>query len=313
MKAVLQYRTSPGFAAIIEQSRGTVAVAIVDEDDAAGFAREIANAAVLLHVLKPVTAQMMDAAPKLKLIQKIGVGVNTIDLDAANARGIAVCNMPGTNSQAVAELTLGLMLGALRQLAYLDPLTRSGNGWHPDPALVDRVGEIGGRTVGFLGYGAIPQLLAPALIALGAQVIYTARSPKPDLPGAAVPFNELLAHSDILSLHVPLTGATERIINAAALAAMKPGAVLVNTARGGLVDAAALHAALANGHLAGAGLDVFDAEPAPADNPLFALPNVLVTPHVAWITQETLRRSMVVAFENARRIAQGTDLLHRVA
>ncbi|MFM5953207.1 MAG: 2-hydroxyacid dehydrogenase [Novosphingobium sp.] len=313
MKAVLQYRASPGFAAIIEQSPGTISVAIVDEDDAAGFAREIADAAVLLHVLKPVTAQMMDAAPQLKLIQKIGVGVNTIDLDAASARGIAVCNMPGTNSQAVAELTLGLMLGALRQLAYLDPLTRSGNGWHPDPALVDRVGEIGGRTVGFLGYGAIPQLLAPALIALGAQVIYTARSPKPDLPGAAVPFNELLAHSDILSLHVPLTGATERIINAAALAAMKPGAVLVNTARGGLVDAAALHAALANGHLAGAGLDVFDAEPAPADNPLFALPNVLVTPHVAWITQETLHRSMVVAFENARRIAQGTDLLHRVA
>ncbi|MDP3908569.1 D-isomer specific 2-hydroxyacid dehydrogenase family protein [Novosphingobium sp.] len=313
MKAVLQYRASPGFAAIIEQSRGAVAVAIVDEDDAAAFMREIADAAVLLHVLKPVTAQMMDAAPQLKLIQKIGVGVNTIDLDAARARGIAVCNMPGTNSQAVAELTMGLMLGALRQLAYLDPLTRAGNGWHPDAALVDRVGEIGGRTVGFLGYGAIPQLLAPALIALGARVIYTANSPKPDLPGVAVSFAELLTHSDILSLHVPLTGATERIIDSAALAAMKPGAVLVNTARGGLVDEAALHAALTSGMLAGAGLDVFGAEPASADNPLFALPNVLVTPHVAWITQETLRRSMIVAFENARRVAQGADLLHRVA
>lgn len=313
MKAVLQYRASPGFAEIIEQRRGTIAVAIVDEDDAAGFTREIADAAVLLHVLKPVTAQMMDAAPQLKLIQKIGVGVNTIDLDAARARGIAVCNMPGTNSQAVAELTLGLMLGTLRQLAYLDPLTRAGNGWHPDPARVDRVGEIGGRTVGFLGYGAIPQLLAPALIALGARVIYTANSPKPGLPGEAVPLADLLAHSDILSLHIPLTGATERIIDGAALAAMKPGAILVNTARGGLVDEAALHAALASGQLAGAGLDVFDAEPAPAGNPLFALPGVLVTPHVAWITQETLRRSMIVAFENARRLAQGADLLHRVA
>lgn len=313
MKAVLQYRASPGFAAIIEQSRGAVAVAIVDEDDDAAFMREIADAAVLLHVLKPVTAAMMDAAPQLKLIQKIGVGVNTIDLDAARARGIAVCNMPGTNSQAVAELTLGLMLGALRQLAYLDPLTRAGNGWHPDPALVDRVGEIGGRTVGFLGYGAIPQLLAPALIALGARVIYTARSAKPGLPGEAVPFAALLTQSDILSLHAPLTAETQHIINADSLAAMKPGAILVNTARGGLVDEAALHIALASGRLAGAGLDVFDAEPAPAGNPLFALPNVLVTPHVAWITQETLRRSMVVAFENARRIAAGTDLLHRVA
>lgn len=313
MKAVLQYRASPGFAEIIDQSRGAVSVAIVDEDDAAAFTREIADAAVLLHVLKPVTAAMMDAAPQLKLIQKIGVGVNTIDLDAARARGIAVCNMPGTNSQAVAELTLGLMLGALRQLAYLDPLTRAGNGWHTDPALVDRVGEIGGRTVGFLGYGAIPQLLAPALIALGARVIYTARSAKPGLPGEAVPFAALLAQSDILSLHAPLTAETQHIINADSLAAMKPGAVLVNTARGGLVDEGALHAALASGRLAGAGLDVFDAEPAPAGNPLFALPNVLVTPHVAWITQETLRRSMVVAFENARRIAAGADLLHRVA
>lgn len=313
MKAVLQYRASPGFAAIIEAARGAVPVAIVDEDDAAGYAREIADAQVLLHVLKPVTAAMMNAGPDLKLIQKIGVGVNTIDLDAARARGIAVCNMPGTNSQAVAELTLGLMLGALRQLAYLDPLTRAGQGWHPDAALIDRVGEIGGRTVGFLGYGAIPQLLAPALIALGARVIYTARSPKPDAPGEAVPLAELLAQSDILSLHAPLTAETQRIIDGPALAAMKPGAVLVNTARGGLVDEAALHAALVSGHLGAAGLDVFDAEPAHADNPLFALPNVLVTPHVAWITQETLRRSMVVAFENVRRIAAGEALLHRVA
>ena len=144
-------------------------------------------------------------------------------------------------------------------------------------------------------------------------MIYTARSPKPDAPGEAVPLAELLAQSDILSLHAPLTAETQRIIDGPALAAMKPGAVLVNTARGGLVDEAALHTALVSGHIGAAGLDVFDAEPAHADNPLFALPNVLVTPHVAWITQETLRRSMVVAFENVRRIAAGEDLLHRVA
>ena len=168
MKALLHYRASPGFRAALSEIHDAE-IAIVDEFDDAAFARESADADVLLHVLKPVTSAMMDGAPKLKLIQKIGVGVNTIDLEAAKARGIAVCNMPGTNSQAVAEMALTLMLAVLRRVAVFDPQTRAGDGWKPDAAVLDQVGEIAGRTVGFFGFGASASRLAPVLEPAGFQ------------------------------------------------------------------------------------------------------------------------------------------------
>lgn len=312
MKAVLHYRASPGFRAALAAIEG-VELAIVDETDDAGFAREIAGAEVLLHVLKPVTAAMMDAAPRLGLIQKIGVGVNTIDLEAARARGVAVCNMPGTNSQAVAEMALTLMLAVLRRVTVFDPQTRAGEGWRPDPAVLDRVGEIGGRTVGFFGFGASASRLAPALEALGARVIYAARAAKPGREDGLRDFDALLAEADILSLHAPLTDETRGILNAAAIARMKPGAIVVNTARGELIDETALAAALRAGRLSGAGLDVFAREPVDPANPLLTLANVVVMPHLAWLTPETLARSMAVAVENCRRLAAGAPLLHRVA
>ena len=314
MKAVLHYRASAGFQAALARgaaAAGMEAVA-VDETDEAGFAREIADAEVLLHALKPVTAAMIAAAPRLKLIQKIGVGVNTIDLTAAQAAGVAVANMPGTNSQAVAEMTLALMLAVLRRLSYLDPLTRRGEGWSPDLALMDGTGEIAGRTVGFVGYGAAPSRLGAALEALGAEVIYAARSPKPDLPGRFVTLEALLAEADIVSLHVPLTPETQGLIGREALSAMRPGAILINTARGGLVDEAALLEALRTGRLRGAGLDVFAEEPVDPANPLLSLPTVVAAPHMAWLTPETLDRSLTVAFENCRRLAAGADLLNRI-
>lgn len=314
MKALLQYRASPGFLnrlAEAAKAAGIVAVA-VDEQDEAGFAREAADADVLLHVLKPVTATAMAAAPKLRLIQKIGVGVNTIDLAAAKARGIAVANMPGTNSQAVAEMTLMLMLATLRRTTYFDPLTRRGEGWRPDLSMLDGVGEIAGRTVGFFGYGAVPSRLTPALQALGAQVVYHARSPKADALARHVDFEELLAVSDILSLNAPATEQTRGLFDTAAFSKLKPGAVLVNTARGELVDEVALVAALKSGRLGGAGLDVFAQEPLPADHPLLALPNVVLAPHVAWLTPETLDRSLSVAIENCLRLQDGRPLLHQV-
>lgn len=314
MKALLQYRASPGFLnrlAETAKAAGITAVA-VDEQDEAGFAREAADADVLLHVLKPVTAASMDAAPKLRLIQKIGVGVNTIDLAAAKTRGIAVANMPGTNSQAVAEMTLMLMLTTLRRTTYFDPLTRRGEGWRPDLAMLDGVGEIAGRTVGFFGYGAVPSRLTPALQALGAQVVYHARSPKPDAAARHVDFEELLAISDILSLNAPATAETRGLFDTAAFSKLKLGAVLVNTARGELVDEIALVAALKSGRLGGAGLDVFAQEPLPADHPLLALPNVVLAPHVAWLTPETLDRSLSVAIENCLRLQDGRPLLHQV-
>lgn len=314
MKAVLHYRASAGFRAMLADQAAAAGVdaVVVDEIDDADFAREIGDAEVLLHVLKPVTPAMIAGAPKLRLIQKLGVGVNTIDLEAARAAGVAVANMPGTNSQAVAEMALALMLSVLRRLSYLDPLTRRGDGWSPDTDLIDGVGEIAGRTVGFVGYGASSSRLGAALEALGAQVIYTARSPKPELPGRFVALDELLASADIVSLHVPLTPETEGLIGRAALAAMKPGAILVNTARGGLVDEVALVEALRSGRLRGAGLDVFAAEPVDPANPLLSLPNVVVAPHQAWLTPETLDRSLVVAFDNCRRLMAGQTLLNQV-
>ncbi|MBX3484867.1 D-isomer specific 2-hydroxyacid dehydrogenase family protein [Phenylobacterium sp.] len=314
MKAVLHYRASDGFRAMLARharAAGVEAV-VVDEFDDAAFAREIAGAEVLLHVLKPVTAAMIGGAPGLRLIQKLGVGVNTIDLDAARAAGVAVSNMPGTNSQAVAEMALALMLSVLRRLSYLDPLTRRGRGWAPDPDLIDGVGELAGRTVGFVGYGGSASRLGAALEALGATVIYTARSEKPELIGRFAPLARVLAEADIVSLHLPLTPQTQRMIDARALAAMKPGAILINTARGGLVDEPALVSALRSGRLRGAGLDVFDREPVDPDNPLLGLPNVVVAPHQAWLTPETLDRSLAAAFENIRRLQAGEPLLNQV-
>lgn len=309
MKVVFHTAAGPDLAARLGALPGLEITACAEDDDAL-LARLLPDCDVLWHVLKPCSAAHIAAAPRLKLIQKIGVGVNTIDLDAARARGIPVCNLPGTNSRAVAELTLALMLAAIRRVPRFDADLRAGI-W-TDPALQDGIGELGGRTVGLVGYGSIPRLLAPVLTALGCQIIYTARSPAADALGAYRPLDALLHEADIVSLHVPLTAETERMIDAAALARMKPGAILVNTARGGLVDQPALIAALRSGRLSSAGLDVFAREPLPADDPLLMLPNVVVMPHVAWITTGTFDRSFALAAENCRRIATGEALLHRV-
>lgn len=315
MKAVLQYRATPGFAdQLRREAPAWLQVVIVDEDDRDTFARELLDAHVLLHVLEPVTAEVLAAAPALALVQKIGVGVNTIDLDAARAHGIGVANMPGTNTQAVAEATLALMLAALRRVVTLDQRTRAGQGWNVEADVVDAFGEIGGRTVGLVGFGAVGQRLAPILDALGATVRYTATRPKPEAAGVAMwrSLPELLAESDIVSLHLPLTAHTEALIDADALATMKPGAVLVNTARGGLLDESAVVDALRSGRLRAAGLDVFRSEPVEPDNPLLSLPNVVLTPHLAWHTPETLDRSLGVAFENCRRVRDDEPLQHEI-
>lgn len=289
-----------------------LSVTIVPDTDDALLTRALAEADVLWHVLKPCTAAMIGAAPRLKLIQKIGVGVNTIDLDAAKARRIAVCNLPGTNSQAVAELALLLMLACLRKLPAYDAAVRAGRGWALPTAMQDGLGELSGRTVGLVGYGAVPQALAPVLRALGCRVLYTARAARVGMEADFRALPDLLAEADVISLHVPQTGETENMIDAAALGRMKPGAILINTARGGLVDEAALVTALASGHLAAAGLDVFAREPSPPENPLFALENVVLAPHIGWLTGGTFARSFSIAAENCRRLASGEPLLHRV-
>ena len=313
MKAVLQYRATPGFrAAIAALESDWLSISVVDETDKETFASEMHDADVLLHVLERVTPAVIQQAPRLRLIQKLGVGVDTVDLDASRARGIAVCNMPGANTRAVAELTLLLMLATLRRLSELDRQTRAGNGWTLDSQLLDNLGELGGRTVGLIGFGAVARGLAPMLRGIGATVIYTSRNEAPGTGATCVSLPALLSDADVISLHLPLNRETAAIIDQRAIDTMKSGAILVNTARGGLVDYDALHRALASGRLRGAGLDVFASEPVNPAHPLFQLPNVIVTPHLAWFTAETLQRGLVVFAENCRRLRDGDPLLNRV-
>jgi phosphoglycerate dehydrogenase-like enzyme len=309
MNILFHYTAGPDLAARLV-AIADLRITVCPEHDDAALGRLLPETDAIWHVLKRCTAEMIAAAPKLRLIQKIGVGVNTIDLDAAKARGIAVCNLPGTNARAVAELTLALMLSVLRRLPRFDAAMRRGE-WL-DPKLQDGIGELGGRTVGLVGYGAISRLLAPVLTALGCRLIYTSRTRYAEALGEWRSLDALLAEADVVSLHLPLTDDTANLIDAAAIARMKPGAVLVNTARGGLVDQAALTEALASGRLAGAGLDVFVHEPHDASEALFRLSNVVLTPHIGWLTTGTFDRSFALAAENCRRLAAGEALLHRV-
>jgi phosphoglycerate dehydrogenase-like enzyme len=184
--------------------------------------------------------------------------------------------------------------------------------WDRASDVFDSVGELSGATVGVLGYGNIPQRLAPVLRALGANVVAYSLD-KPGDETKLLGLDEVLATSDVNSLHLPLTKETSGLLNAGRLGRMKDGAIIVNTARGGLIDETTLISALKGGRLAGAALDAFAEEPVDPANELLALPNVLVTPHVAWLTNETWRRSISVALENCARLQRGETLLHRIA
>jgi len=276
----------------------------VPEDDDDAFHRELPEAEVIWHVLRPITGEDLARAPKLKLVHKLGSGVNTIDVETAAQRGVAVANMPGTNAPSVAEGTVMMMLAALRRLPQLDRATREGNGWPTDPSLGDQVRELGSCTVGLIGYGSIAKRVEQILRSMGTTLLHTTTKRDEHNVGW-VSLNELLTKSDIVSLHVPLTPQTEGMINAATLAKMKPGAILINTARGAIVDEAALVEALRSGQLAAAGLDVFAEEPVAPDNPLLRLDNVLLTPHVSWYTADTMERYLSAAVENCRRLHDG--------
>jgi phosphoglycerate dehydrogenase-like enzyme len=278
-------------------------VTLCPESDEAAFGRLLPEMEVLWHVLKPVTEPVIARSPKLRLIQKIGIGVNTIDLDAAKRRGIAVCNLPGTNTRAVAEMALLLMLACLRRLPDLNAAVREGErfgAWK----LQEHFGELGDRTVGLVGYGAVPKILHPILDAMGAKVLFWSRSRKNS------ELDDLLARSDVVSLHLPLTPETQGILDARK---MKRGAILVNTARGGLVQGKSLQDCLESNHLAAAGLDVFGEEPLPRGHPLLHLSNVVAVPHLAWLTQETLQRSIEAALHNLNNLRTGLPLQNRVA
>ena len=233
-----------------------------------------------------VTAEVLEAPGKLKVIGRAGVGVDNIDVEAATRKGITVMNTPGGNSVAVAELTLGLMLALHRLLVPAITVTKSGK-W--EKKRFAKGHELFRKTVGLVGFGNIGQLVAQRCMAFGTTVI--AYDPHPAeasrrLGVQIVPLDELFRRADIVSLHLPLMDNTRNMVSRALLGSMKKGSYLINCARGGIVDEAALAEVLKDGTLAGAAMDVFVTEPPPADHPLLALENFLCTPHLGASTEE---------------------------
>lgn len=230
--------------------------------------------------------------PKLKAIVKHGAGVDNIPIPFASQRGVLVCNTPGgNNSTAVAEGAVALMLAVLRRLREMDAVVRE-NRWNE--RWNTRLGDLTEARVGLIGFGRIARFTARICGAgFGAELgVYDPMLADDEVAAAgATPMSldQLLAWADVISIHVPLTEGTRNLIGAAQLAQMKPGAVIVNTSRGGIIDETALAQALKAGTIGGAGIDVFEAEPPPADHPLFALENVVLAPHVAGVTEASMK------------------------
>lgn len=254
--------------------------------------------ALVLRGSKPVTAAVLRAAPALRIVAKNGAGVDSVDIEAARAQGVAVAVALAANAPAVAEHALALMLALVRQLPQLDRQVRAG-GWTGSwPGSHWQGRDFRGSTVGIVGYGAIGRATAQLAAALGAKVLVLRPAGQADGFGCEPDLHRLLPQVDILSLHCPLTERTRGLIGAPELALLRPGSLLVNTARGPVVDEAALLAALASGHLAGAGLDTFDTEPLPQGHPLARLPQVLLTPHVAGVTRQAALRVATLTAAN---------------
>ena len=260
------------------------------------------GAVAILSRQGPVTALVMDAAPGLRVVARHGVGVDDVDLAEAARRGIVVTRAPGSNTQAVAEHALALMLALAKDLPLLSAQV-AGGAWRQ---AATKVRDVQGLRLGLLGCGTIGQVVARLAAAFGMTV--SAFDPAaPALPGitAAPSLAALLATSDMLSLHLPLLPGTRHVIGAAELAALPAGGFVINTARGGLIDEAALHRAIEAGHIAGAGLDVFEDEPPAPDHPLRSHPRVIATPHVAGVTDGSLVNMGVMAAECIVAVLQG--------
>jgi phosphoglycerate dehydrogenase-like enzyme len=257
-------------------------------------------------------AELMDRAPGLRVICRTGIGVDTVDVAEATRRGIAVCNAPDGPTISTAEHAIALMLAAAKHLKRSESWLRAGetNMYARHEAV-----ELDGKTLGLVGYGRIPRRVAAAAHGLGMEVIaYDPHLPATVFAGArrAATLDEVLATADVVSVHVPLTEQTRNLFDSSRFAEMKPGAVFVNTARGGVVDQNALLAALDSGRITAAGLDVTDPEPLPADHPLLNRDDVVVTPHVASGTYDGKRRIFRSAFAQAVQVLSGEKPPHLV-
>lgn len=269
----------------------------------------VPTAAGLITALEPVTARVLTAAPRLRVVCATGVGYDHIDVEAASARGVTVCISAGSNHQAVAELTLGLMVALARQVAYGDRLLRGG-GWE---RLVGP--ELWGKTLGIVGLGRVGKSVALLARAFGMRVVATDVVLDHTFGSTHavdyVPLPKLLRTSDFVSLHCPLTPSTRGLMNERTLGLMKPGAYLINTSRGPVVEEEALVQALRSKQIAGAALDVFEAEPHIGAN-LREEPRVILTPHMGGSSDEALERMMELALLNVTLVLDGAVPVCRV-
>ncbi|HSB89984.1 MAG TPA: hydroxyacid dehydrogenase [Anaerolineales bacterium] len=251
---------------------------------------------IIIRANGKVSRRLMQAAPRLKVVARHGVGVEAIDRQAAAEMGIAVVNTPDANVESVAEQCLGMMIALAKRLRLSDRAIRAGD-WDARYRLIGN--ELLGKTLGLVGFGRIGQRLAAMChsgLSMGIVYFDVVSYPgvEKQLEARRMPLGELLSRSDFVSVHTPLVRETRGIIDEKALRSMKPGAFLLNTSRGPVVDQAALVRALQEGWIAGAGLDVYDPEPLPADSPLLQMDNVVLSPHMAAHTDEALLRMAMV-------------------
>ncbi|MDR7517992.1 MAG: phosphoglycerate dehydrogenase [Armatimonadota bacterium] len=269
----------------------------------------VADADAIIAGTEPMTARVLAAAPRLKIIARRGVGLDSVDVEAATARGVIVTATAGALTDAVADHTLGLILAVARKIPSFDRMVKAGR-WERALGV-----DVGGKTLGIVGFGAIGRAVARRAAGFGMGLLACDVAPDPSAAAAlGVTFCDLptlLASSDIVTLHVPLTPTTRHLIDDAALGRMKPTAILINASRGDVVDEAALTRALREGRLAGAGLDVFHDEPV-RDVTLVGLENVVATPHVASFTRETVARMERACAEAVLAVLRGERPSHAV-
>lgn len=260
------------------------------------LARAEGCAGLLTMLTDRVDGPLLDACPTIRVVANMAVGYDNIDVPAATARGVLVTNTPGVLTETTADLAFALLLASARRLAEGEAAVRDGSWgpWRPS-WLLGR--EVSGATIGIVGPGRIGAAVARRALGFGMRVLYAGRREVPGFPGEAVTLDVLLETSDFVSVHVPLTEATVGMFDDAAFARMRPTATFINTARGGVVDQAALARALSTGAIAAAALDVTTPEPLPATDPLLEAPNLLVTPHVASATGATRERMAELAVE----------------
>lgn len=283
-------------------------VTVYDSTPADCVVRRAQDAEALIVNRIVLNRAVLDALPKLRYIGTLATGYNTIDVRAAREKGVTVCNVPLYCVETVAQLTLALLLALCCRVEHLSAVTRSG-GWNDAVEATHTTApilELSGKTLGILGFGNIGRAVAQLGLALGMRVLVHSRTQRA-LPAGCTwcGFETLFETADVVSLHCPLTDETRGIVSASVLARMKPTALLINTARGALVDENALADALNSGRLAGAGLDVMAEEPPRPDHPLLTAKNCLITPHIAWASREARLRLIDAVAGNLRAFLAG--------